>query len=295
MFEEVYFSDIVEDGIDNNRTLDPWRAYRDDNGYYHFLFPSLWYTSVCNNKAIGLRRIETKAKPKNVSFTLSAWRRHDGTRLSCKKSFNLHFLESDTIDVILSTMCYHINQEPDAVFRTGDLKLYYFNVFYQYNNLKNTVEIFDIRNPINGEGGELDWSDVSYSWGFSDISDDFSSVFNMGGPYRPDNFKVLVPVQDITKLQGFGDYNVNVYRFTNVWNRKFCFVHASFVTGTSFQYLGRSGDFYPKPSKMYQFTGISTDFTLAVSYDGRQPVKTDEIVFVVELAYIYSTGEYMAE
>ena len=50
------------------------------------------------------------------------------------------------------------------------------------------------------------------------------------------------------------------FYFNNVWNRESLFVHASFVNGTSFQVLGKSGEFYPKPSKMYRFNGNSPDF-----------------------------------
>ena len=70
MLEEVYFSDIVqEDEAINNihqasSTPNPYRAYKDASGYFHYQFPSLWYTSTSNNKAIGLRRIETKARAK---------------------------------------------------------------------------------------------------------------------------------------------------------------------------------------------------------------------------------------
>ena len=46
------------------------------------------------------------------------------------------------------------------------------------------------------------------------------------------------------------------FEFSNVWNRRDIFVHASFVNGTSFQFFGRNGEFYPKPSKMYRFNGL---------------------------------------
>ena len=38
--------------------------------------------------------------------------------------------------------------------------------------------------------------------------------------------------------------------FENVWDHANIFVRASFVNATSFQYLGRDGDFFHKPSKM---------------------------------------------
>ena len=85
------------------------------------------------------------------------------------------------------------------------------------------------------------------------------------------------------------------YVFNNVWNREFLFVHASFVNGTSFNYLGRSGEFYPKPSKMYRFGGSSQQFYFELSYDGRTPIRERLGVFTIDLAFIYHDKDYQAE
>ena len=115
MLEEVYFSDIVpNEDSENKSDIDPYRAYKDKLGYYHFLFPSLWYTSVCNNKAIGLRRIETRGKSKTMVFTFRFQRTIDeDTKNWHSQQFMLHFQVSDDIDVIMSTMCYEINKYID--------------------------------------------------------------------------------------------------------------------------------------------------------------------------------------
>jgi hypothetical protein len=81
----------------------------------------------------------------------------------------------------------------------------------------------------------------------------------------------------------------------NVWNREFLFVHASFVNGTSFNYLGRSGEFYPKPSKMYRFGGSSQQFYFELSLDGRPPVNHVLGNFCIDLAFIYHDKDYQAE
>ena len=85
------------------------------------------------------------------------------------------------------------------------------------------------------------------------------------------------------------------YDFPGVWNREFLFVHASFVNGTSFNYLGRSGEFYPKPSKMYRFGGSSQQFYFELSYNGRTPIKDRLGVFTIDLAFIYHDKDYQAE
>ena len=67
------------------------------------------------------------------------------------------------------------------------------------------------------------------------------------------------------------------------------------MNGTSFQFLGRNGEFYPKPSKMYRFNGNSPDFYFELSYDGIHPVKSRFARFIVQLAFIYNDADYMAE
>ena len=83
--------------------------------------------------------------------------------------------------------------------------------------------------------------------------------------------------------------------FPNLWSRSDIFVHASFVSGTSFQYLGRNGDFFPKPSKMWSFTGNSTEFQMWLTQDGKKPIDVKDVSFIVELTFIYSNSEYQAE
>ena len=197
----------------------------------------------------------------------------------------------------MSTICYHVNN-----FITSDLKSksnpeYTFNIQYWYDHITHKAQFYDILWHRDESGNPLDWTDATVDFTFHWVNPDFCSTFNVAQDRDWESYKHKQISSDFLDDDDEDEtiYNLTYYEMENVWNRQFCFIHASFVTGTSFQYLGRSGDFYPKPSKMYQFTGNSTDFTLAVSYDGRTPQYTDEIVFIVELAYIYTTGEYMAE
>ena len=240
MLEEVYFSDIVEEGINENRTLDPWRAYKDASGYYHFLFPSLWYTSVCNNKAIGLRRIETRAKAKNLGFTFRFTRTVSGSTTNWNQRFNLHYIESEDIETIASNMCYQLNEVlNDAFSSASSNKDHTFNINFDHKGLTNQVEFYDVRNEYTKTGSPVNWSGVSYSWSIMNANKDFKTLFNMDSDKQPDDYRQTnVPIRQYLSDETLTDYNITVYTFTNVWNRKFCFIHASFVTGTSFQYLG---------------------------------------------------------
>ena len=287
MLEEVYFSDIVqEDEAINNihqasSTPNPYRAYKDKSGYFHYQFPSLWYTSTCNNKAIGLRRIETRARSKNMTFIFSASRKLESENNAkwTIQRYNLHFLPSDDIDTIMSTMCYEFNKQLKEKWKISDDK-HVFDIHYKYDNITNEAMFYAVRNDEEG----VSWENTTYNFRLVNVNDDFKTTFNITNEI--DNHKENIDENG---------YETPAYVFSNVWNRRYCFIHASFVSGTSFNYLGRSGDFYPKPSKLYKATNNTTDFTLSISFNGYTPIRTNEISFIVELCYIYSTGDYLAE
>jgi hypothetical protein len=81
--------------------------------------------------------------------------------------------------------------------------------------------------------------------------------------------------------------------FPNVWDRKTLFLHASFVTDTTAGYLGRGGEFYPKPSKMYRH-GNWNDFFVEVSLDGYHKVPMLYENWILELVLILDADEYQS-
>ena len=304
MLEEVYFSDIVqEDEAVNNihqasSTPNPYRAYKDQSGYFHYQFPSLWYTSTCNNKAIGLRRIETKARAKNITLILHIRLQYPSeAQKAYLQPFSFHFLPSDDIDTIMSTMCYKFNEFINSTLSkfAAEKKQYSFSIHYRYDDITNQAMFYGIRNLYDASFNLLNWTNHDVAFTIDNVNNDFCTVFNVRDNLSKYYANIRVSQLGLVLPDGVEDYQTDLFVFSNVWNRRYCFVHANFVSGTSFQYLGRSGDFYPKPSKLYKFNGSTTDFTLAISFNGYQPIRTDEISFIVELAFIYSTGEYLAQ
>ena len=108
-------------------------------------------------------------------------------------------------------------------------------------------------------------------------------------------FNVGAEIFGLKNGSWFATESNHQFAFENVWDHANIFVHASFVNGTSFQYLGRNGDFFPKPSKMWRFNGNSTEFVLYLTQDGKRPINVKEVSFIVELTFIYSDSEYQAE
>lgn len=276
MLEEIYFSDICGDAENKDENgasipINPQRAWF-DNGKFRFQFPALWYQSTCNNKAIGLRAITVK--PESVAFKL---------KIQLYK-YNTQQSRYVKLDKCFEPLC----QYPP------------------------NTDIMEILSDISSQF--RDWSSTNYKndhlyliWRYNSKQSKAGLKLHTNNVlYNEDTFQMTIEVDhDVDGECGFlecfnttDDYlneQKGDFTFENVWNRQSLFVHASFVTGTSFQVLGEDRDFYPKPSKMYRFNGNSPDFYFELSYDGIHPQKHRFARFVIQLAYIFNDADYMAE
>ena len=286
MLEEVYFSDVCIDepssGTDEKKEfhLNPQNA-RYVNGKYYFDYPALWYESVCNNKAIGLRRIDCFAKSLDMHFTAYVKRKAATGTEEDPRKLNVIVTagRNDSIDKILSTICAQLNSH----FRNSDTwntdPKDYPEFHYNYDIDTQKARIW--LEPVLG-------SKTAKKWAFylEKYNDDFANAFNIeiGDKTYPEE-----PAEPTTRLNGTTEL---VFK---AWSRQDAFLHASFVSGTSFNYLGRSGEFYTKPSKMYPWHGNTREFWLEVSSDGKKPRAIPHLKFIVELCYIYNDRHYKAQ
>ena len=280
MLEEIYFSDLcgdIENKDDNGQLIgiNPQKAWF-DNGKYRFQFPPLWYQSTCNNKAIGLRSVELVPDSVSFAITIQFYRRENTeseyAEIGNQIQIIQQFLPNTSLMEILSTLTLDINNKKSD---DAALKNIPFKVGWRYNYKNSEAALF---------------------------------IFPGGTVTDIDKYMMLITVEKQEEYMsqcGFYEcFNtteqyLSVKRrkfiFNNVWNRGSLFVHASFVNGTSFQVLGKSGEFYPKPSKMYRFNGNSPDFYFELSYDGIHPIPFKFARFIVQLSYIYNDADYMAE
>ena len=282
MLEEVYFSSLCEDSefdAKGNRKYNPQNAHY-ENGKYYFDFPDFWYNHLSNNKAIGLRRIDLYPDPLNLEFTIRIHRRIQQSSSGQSREINISIPISPSrstlsvLEDIARKVTVHF--APSAsIWDTepaNTVKLSY-NFDYATSTgrlyLEKIVPITSVRMCF-------------YGLEICNLNEDAKRFFNV---------KNDIPWEAPTSAT---DGNLGV-DFPSMWNREFIFVHASFVNGTSFNYLGRSGEFYPKPSKMYKFAGGSNRFYFELSYDGRTPIKDKVADFCIDLAYIYYDKNYNAK
>ena len=279
MLEEVYFSESCF----NEGTYNPQNARFVDGRYYYDL-PDFWYNNLSNNKAIALRKIDLHAPSLNISFFVTVKRRLAGGSTGPANR---------TIPVSLTvqpnTSAYAILQQiarqvSSAIAPTGrgkfdplPEKTIELEAMYDYATSTATLKM---RRSYDTSGGETHY----FAFEISNLNSDAERFFKKAN--------AELPVYTEVSNQADG---TSRYDFPGVWNREFLFVHASFVNGTSFNYLGRSGEFYPKPSKMYRFGGSSQQFYFELSFDGRTPVKDPFGTFTIDLAFIYHDKDYQAE
>lgn len=281
MLEEVYFSALCGNmyNVDDNGniTINPQRAYFQD-GEYHYQFPDFWWRSTCNNKAIGLRSI--KLLPDSVYFKMilaiarrtkvgEEWGEWDQIWSATGIQ---RFEPKRTIMNIMSGLAYTANH---AMEKNDELKGLGLQLIWNYNWQDSSAYFM------------LDYGEIENTqYAMSFIIDEKTEAESQCGFCEVFN----------TSVEKVAEYSQR-FDFKNVWNRVTLFAHASFVSGTSFQVLGQNDEFYPKPSKMYSYTGNSPDFHFMLSYDGIHTIRGNKkpANFVIQLAYIYNDSDYMAE
>ena len=72
--------------------------------------------------------------------------------------------------------------------------------------------------------------------------------------------------------------------FSNVWNREYFFVHASYMNLVQYNQLGRSGEIYPKPTKLTRYSSSIPDIEFWTSLNGVDPFVLHDQDFEVDLA-----------
>ena len=277
MLEEVYFSEscFAKDGEYN-----PQNA-RFVDGRYYFDLPDSWYNHLSNNKAIALRKIDLRAETLNLQMTVTITRQAPSGQPATKTiPVGVVVQPNMTTFSILQSICRNVNviiaQNGRSKWTSSPEKTVELVPLYNYEKSTATIEMKRVY--------EANPETHHFAFKISDLNKDAETFFRTTNAQLPAWQAASVDKDGTSK-----------YDFANVWNREFLFVHASFVNGASFNYLGRSGEFYPKPSKMSRFGGSSQQFYFELSYNGRTPIKDRMGVFTIDLAFIYHDKDYQAE
>jgi hypothetical protein len=263
----------------------PHKAYKEGTRYY-FNFPEAWFNMPTLNKAVAVRRITSRPRAYDFKIDFYIWRRATGTA-------------SWTENLLINTL---IHVRP-----TEDIETAMSNIVLTINR--------EIRKQITNHPTYLfpeDWVNIRYDFNEDDRAASMSWFSDREEGTRTHEFMIRVNTIDedfgyLFNRENFGwnqlDISLNGevdawawFEYPNVWDRRELFIHASFVTYTSFQYLGRTGEFYTKPSKIYDFHDSSSRlFYFQVSFDGMNIVNLFYENFIVELSLILDSRRYQSE
>jgi hypothetical protein len=251
---------------------------RIENDRYCFHFPATWYYSHTVGKAIGLRRITLLPRWYNFRLAFDITKlagTQAGTRnIQC----DVNITPTMNMGVVADTLTTTINQAITAAVGAGS-RNQWVNVRAPFNS---DLRRFQLIWRPNGGGVA-----ANFQYRFDPPNcvglDEFFDMLNCPPEERIQYITAPIP-------------SFPTMTFTNVWNREpdqLCF-HASFVNHTQFNYLGKHGDFYTKPSKIYSADNLPMDFYFWMSTDIMHPIVLPFERFIIALAFIIDSHDYQS-
>ena len=75
--------------------------------------------------------------------------------------------------------------------------------------------------------------------------------------------------------------------FNNVWNREYLEFHASF-SDSKRRFIGIKGDFYEKPTVLYNAPTDGSTFNIKFTSDGKNSIYPKYCRFIIQLVFMYN-------
>jgi hypothetical protein len=232
-----------------------------ENGRFVFAYPHAWQNSNSVNKMVAVRRIETKPRDYNIKFTFGvAW---NGDMI--EKEIACAIPSNYSIQEALSAISMQLRKayDKDDLTKGGLI----FNLEYFPYGFTVVIQVYDI------DGITL------HDFTIESDNDGFLMLMNY-------------PLEDKKEIY---DTLFETMVFNNVRPRKEgdVFLHASFVSNSTAGYLGRGGEFYPKPSKMYS-DDTQSYFFIETSLDGYNRIPLPHENIILELAFVIDSESYQS-
>jgi hypothetical protein len=233
---------------------------------WSFHFPANFHGQTAVNKAVALRRI--CCRPQNYDFNLGFKIKRDAVQVI---KTNTYFTITSKMDIYeaIGIIVFKVNEELRMAMIAEDDDDWV-RLLGTYRNETREV-VFEFQPTAEGDPTELiDHFEIE----LDDPDDSFYKLMNWD-PEKEVKWNEMMSGKQV--------------RFPNVWNRQDLYFHGSFVNHTAFNYLGKAGDFYPEPSKLYKADNSTQEFFLEISLDGMTPIDLPYEDFDVELSLIVDT------
>jgi hypothetical protein len=227
-------------------------------GKYYFDFPTSWRNSNTVARAIALRSImmhpEALFFPMELLFDAGEQPPQPALHVTIFISIPSKY----SIDQALSAICKTVNKVLPSHFPS--------KLDYSWEATSLTASLFLRDNDGSEPTGFLQ---------IESVGDGFKFLFNIPDADLPEHLQ-----------------QTQRWTFRNVWDRKNIFFHASFVSNSSFHYLGTNGEFYTSPSKIYYQNFTGNDFEVYLTVDGVNPLVLYYQDFSIELSFIIDRNHY---
>ena len=234
------------------------------NTGYTFSYPQRWLESPSKNKVVGIRRLDIIPTTHVISLKVTV-QNPDDEDVEEEANINLQIMSNNTLLEILTYMCHNLNELlPSYIFdyaydSTGRLELY-----CKYKG--TTIEHL--------------YDDVNFKIEEPDENPNDKNVIEFAHFLNQDTSDLSYP-QGV--LQNYSSSKI----FNNVWDREYLEFHASF-SDSKRRFIGIKGDFYEKPTVLYNSPTDGSTFNIKFTSDGRNPIYPIYCRFIIQLVFMYN-------
>ena len=265
---------VSELSIEENYTNLDIEEYEKDltnvnkNNGYTFRYPQRWLESPSQNKAVGIRRLDIIPTTHVLSLKFSPLNPVNDDEDPDPEILNIEIMTSNTLFEILSAICNEFNtrfKKIDDAYRLN----------YKYSN-----GILEILCTYIDENGGI------HDAGFT-IEDPIFGLENVKEATNLIEFlKFLNQNTTTTDLLKLTIYSTTK-TFDNVWDREYLEFHASF-SDSKRRFIGIKGDFYEKPTVLYNAPTDGSTFNIKFTSDGKNSIYPKYCRFIIQLVFMYN-------
>ena len=263
---------VSELSIEENYTNLDIEEYEKDltnvnkNNGYTFRYPQRWLESPSQNKAVGIRRLDITPTSHVLSLEIVIQNAY-----SLDIQIDLQIMSNNTLFEILSLMCNEVTKQTDS----------YYKLVYNYNN-NGTLTFYCVKGLAN-INNEIEEEDTFEQMNFrmreigtlTDRTDNIESFLKF--------LNQNTTSDDIKKLTEYSTTKT----FDNVWDREYLEFHASF-SDSKRRFIGIKGDFYEKPTVLYNAPTDGSTFNIKFTSDGKNSIYPKYCRFIIQLVFMYN-------
>ena len=253
---------------------------------YRFGYPSDWLSNPSQRKMIGLRSLRVTPSSHIVELYLNVYDSDPVVDPESVWAYDViwSITENNSLEEMLSNLVNIVKPVNTGTEQAPVIRNFKFS--YSYDRTRGDLSMSVIETTV----------DNTYKRRFRFVDPNENTADPDPAKHtfpNTDSFlrflNQSITTENRNKLLNIDELNVEdnaiPKTFTGVWNRTDLFFHASF-SGSRRHLIGRNNDFWPTPSKKYDFRDSTNDFYVSFSSDGSYKIFPYYCNFYLELTFI---------